>query len=171
MMIGALFMLTGLAAQALMFGAVLSVFIAMVMLPFVIYSVFFKNAIAGAEEISRLIITCSVVLMLGALFMMIPGLWLKALLFGAILTVFVTLILLPFIMFIKLGGRKALKAVDDILPEHRLQLFNYLRLTKKTFGLLINFGESSLHFEKYYFDQDSNEIIFYKTYKDRLNNN
>ena len=24
-----------------------------------------------------------------------------------------------------------LKAVDDILPEHRLQLFNYLRLTKK----------------------------------------
>ena len=64
-----------------------------------------------------------------------------------------------------------LKAVDDILPEHRLQLFNYLRLTKKTFGLLINFGESSLHFEKYYFDQDSNEIIFYKTYKDRLNNN
>lgn len=114
MMIGALFMLTGLAAQALMFGAVLSVFIAMVMLPFVIYSVFFKNAIAGAEEISRLIITCSLVLMLGALFMMIPGLWLKALLFGAILTVFVTLILLPFIMFIKLGGRKALKAVDDI---------------------------------------------------------
>ena len=45
-----------------------------------------------------------------------------------------------------------LKAVDNILPEHRLQLFNYLRLTKKTFGLLINFGESSLHFEKYYFD-------------------
>jgi GxxExxY protein len=60
-----------------------------------------------------------------------------------------------------------LKAVDDILPEHRLQLFNYMRLTRKPFGLLINFGESSLHFEKYYFNQDTNEVIFYKTYKDR----
>ena len=64
-----------------------------------------------------------------------------------------------------------LKATDDILPEHRMQLFNYLRLTRKPIGILINFGEESLHFEKYYFDQDSNEIIFYKTYKDRLNNN
>ena len=60
-----------------------------------------------------------------------------------------------------------LKAVDDILPEHRLQLFNYMRLTRKPFGLLINFGESSLHFEKYYFNQDTNEVIFYKTSKDR----
>ena len=60
-----------------------------------------------------------------------------------------------------------LKAVDDILPEHRLQLFNYMRLTRKPFGLLINFGESSLHFEKYYFNPDTNEVIFYKTSKDR----
>ena len=59
-----------------------------------------------------------------------------------------------------------LKAVDEVLPEHRLQLFNYLRLTQKPLGLLINFGESSLHFEKYQFDQDTNEITFYKSSKD-----
>ena len=59
-----------------------------------------------------------------------------------------------------------LKAVDEVLPEHRLQLFNYLRLTRKPLGLLINFGESSLHFEKYQFDQDTNEITFYKINKD-----
>ena len=60
-----------------------------------------------------------------------------------------------------------LKAVDELLPEHRLQLFNYLRLTKKQFGVLINFGEPSLHFEKYYYDQETNEIMFYKKYKEQ----
>ena len=60
-----------------------------------------------------------------------------------------------------------LKAVDELLPEHRLQLFNYLRLTKKKFGVLINFGEPSLHFEKYYYEQETNEIMFYKKYKEQ----
>lgn len=63
------------------------------------------------------------------------------------------------------------KAVDELLPEHRLQLFNYLRLTQKPFGLLINFGESSLHFEKYFYDQNTNEIMFYKKYKELLPKN
>ena len=64
-----------------------------------------------------------------------------------------------------------LKATDDILPEHRMQLFNYLRLTRKPIGILINFGEESLHFEKYYFDQDTNEVMFYSVYKEKLKNN
>lgn len=114
MVIGAIFMLTGLWKESLLFGVVLAAFIFMVMIPFTIMSVFFKKAIKGAKEISHLIVTCTLVMLLGALFMMIPGLWLKSLLFGAILTVFITMILVPFILFIKLGGRKALKAVDDI---------------------------------------------------------
>ena len=64
-----------------------------------------------------------------------------------------------------------LKATDDILPEHRMQLFNYLRLTRKPIGILINFGEESLHFEKYYFDQETNEVMFYSIYKEKLKNN
>ena len=113
MMFGALFMLTGLAPQALMFGLTLTSFIFMVMIPFTIMSLFFKNAIKGAKEMSTLIITCTLVMMLGALFVL-TGLHWRALLFGAILAVFITLVIAPFIWLIKSGGRKALKAVDDI---------------------------------------------------------
>lgn len=42
-----------------------------------------------------------------------------------------------------------LKAVSEILPEHRAQVLNYLKATQKSLGLLINFGESSLKFERY----------------------
>ncbi len=51
-----------------------------------------------------------------------------------------------------------LKAVDALTAEHRAQLFNYLRLTQKPVGLLINFGENQLHFEKYYYDIFENDI-------------
>lgn len=49
-----------------------------------------------------------------------------------------------------------LKAVSEILPEHRMQLFNYLRLTKKKYGLLINFGEQNLHCERYLLNSNDN---------------
>ena len=114
MMVGALFMLTGLWKQSLLFGAVLAAFIFIVMIPFTIMSIFFKRAIKGAKEISQLIVTCTIVMLIGALFMLIPGLWLKSLLFGLILTVFVTLILAPFMLFAKFGGKKAIKSIDDI---------------------------------------------------------
>lgn len=52
-----------------------------------------------------------------------------------------------------------LKATTELLPEHRFQLFNYLRLTKKPIGLLINFGEKSLHSERYAYYKKSNECI------------
>lgn len=54
-----------------------------------------------------------------------------------------------------------LKSADTILPEHRFQLFNYLRIAKKPVGLLINFGEDYLHFEKYFFDIPTNEIYLF----------
>lgn len=64
-----------------------------------------------------------------------------------------------------------LKSVEELLPEHRAQLFNYLRLTQKPVGVLINFGEPSLHFEKYYYDTESNEVVLYSLYKEELENN
>ena len=64
-----------------------------------------------------------------------------------------------------------LKSVEELLPEHRAQLFNYLRLTQKPVGMLINFGEPSLHFEKYYYDIESNEVVLYSLYKEELENN
>ena len=52
-----------------------------------------------------------------------------------------------------------LKSVDELIGAHRAQLFNYLRLTKKPVGLLINFGASSLQGERYGYDEESNECI------------
>lgn len=49
-----------------------------------------------------------------------------------------------------------LKSVQNIIPAHRAQLFNYLRLTRKPIGLLINFGGDSLQGERYAYDEESN---------------
>ena len=53
-----------------------------------------------------------------------------------------------------------LKAVEAILPEHRAQLYNYLRLTKKPVGILLNFGKS-VRAEKYIYDPETNEVTFF----------
>jgi len=53
-----------------------------------------------------------------------------------------------------------LKAVEELMPEHRAQLFNYMRLTHKPIGLLINFGRS-VEVEKYVYDVESNEISIF----------
>jgi hypothetical protein len=114
MMVGALFMLTGLWSEALLFGVVLAAFIFIVLIPFTIMSVFLDTAIKGAKEISQLIVTCTLVMLIGALFMMIPGLWWHSLLFGLMLAVFITLILAPIAIFAKVAGKKAMKSIDDI---------------------------------------------------------
>ena len=49
-----------------------------------------------------------------------------------------------------------LKSVRKIIPAHRAQLFNYLRLTHKPIGLLINFGNESLEGERYAYDEETN---------------
>ena len=57
-----------------------------------------------------------------------------------------------------------LKSAKEIIPEHRLQLFNYLKLTKKPLGLLINFGEPHLHSERYAYDEETNECYLVDKY-------
>ena len=52
-----------------------------------------------------------------------------------------------------------LKSVSELNSAHRAQLFNYLRLTKKPIGLLINFGQDSLQGERYAFLKETNECI------------
>lgn len=53
-----------------------------------------------------------------------------------------------------------LKAVDTLLAEHRAQLYNYLRLTKKPVGILLNFGRS-VRAEQYIYDPETNEVTFF----------
>ena len=50
-----------------------------------------------------------------------------------------------------------LKSVSSLSPAHRAQLCNYLRLTRKPLGLLINFGEESLVGERWAYDADTND--------------
>ena len=52
-----------------------------------------------------------------------------------------------------------LKSVKELLPAHRAQLFNYLRLTKMPVGLLINFGQPTLQGERYAYIEETNECI------------
>ena len=52
-----------------------------------------------------------------------------------------------------------LKSVVKLLPAHRAQLCNYLRLTRKPIGILINFGEKDLIGERWAYDEETNECF------------
>jgi len=52
-----------------------------------------------------------------------------------------------------------LKSTKELLPAHRAQLFNYMRLTKMPIGLLINFGQPSLQGERYAYIEETNACI------------
>ena len=60
------------------------------------------------------------------------------------------------------------KAASEIIPEHRFQLFNYLRITKKPIGLLLNFGMNNLYGERYYYDRITNECHLLDKHLDPL---
>ena len=51
------------------------------------------------------------------------------------------------------------KSVSKLLPEHRSQLCNYLRIANKPIGLLINFGENDLIGERWAYDNEDNECF------------
>ena len=54
-----------------------------------------------------------------------------------------------------------LKAVSELTKEHRAQLFNYLRITHSTAGVLINFGHPKRRIsEKYIYDSDTNQFVY-----------
>lgn len=53
-----------------------------------------------------------------------------------------------------------LKAKEEITSEHRLQMFNYMRLTNIPFGVLINFGlNGTISFERYMYIKESNSVV------------
>lgn len=52
-----------------------------------------------------------------------------------------------------------LKSVSRMVSIHRAQLCNYLRLTRKPLGLLINFGEENLIGERWAYDEKTNECF------------
>lgn len=51
------------------------------------------------------------------------------------------------------------KAVTELTPNLRAQLFNYMRLLKKTCGILVNFSPKYATIERYIYDIEENNII------------
>ncbi|MBR1550073.1 MAG: GxxExxY protein [Bacteroidales bacterium] len=51
------------------------------------------------------------------------------------------------------------KSVSDIIPEHRAQLYNYMRLCNASCGILVNFANKMIEIERYFFDKEDKSII------------
>lgn len=113
MMLGAVFMLTGLWKESLQFGVVLAGFMMAVFLPFMIFGKIFKNAMKNAQEMALLIVACALTMMLGALFMK-TGLWKESLLFAAVLTGFMLMVFLPFVL-LSLFMKRAIKSAKSMI--------------------------------------------------------
>lgn len=52
------------------------------------------------------------------------------------------------------------KAVEKLSAEHRQQVWNYMRLTGKSIGILYNFGPISSQSEHYYLDKNGTMYMF-----------
>ena len=52
-----------------------------------------------------------------------------------------------------------LKAVPELNPSHRAQLFNYMRLLSKPCGILVNFLPKFDVVERYFYDKESRNIL------------
>ncbi len=52
-----------------------------------------------------------------------------------------------------------LKSVEHISSDHRAQLFNYMRMTHKERGVLLNFGEIGLRAERYLYVEDDDNFV------------
>ena len=51
------------------------------------------------------------------------------------------------------------KSVAELTNNHCAQLFNYLRLTKSTCGILVNFAPAFATIERYFYDNCLQEIL------------
>jgi GxxExxY protein len=51
------------------------------------------------------------------------------------------------------------KAVSELTNNHRAQLFNYMRLQKKSCGILVNFSPKFADVERYAYDAATNRLV------------
>ena len=51
------------------------------------------------------------------------------------------------------------KSVDEVCSDHRAQLMNYMRISKKNRGILFNFGERNLHTERYLYLPSDDDFV------------
>ena len=101
--------------DALKFGGVLALFMMEILIPVIIYGALVKKAFKIVENFNELVITCSVLMVLGALiFILGGGKYVKyALLFGVALMAFITLTLAPILLF-SLFVNKSFKTLKEL---------------------------------------------------------
>ena len=65
-----------------------------------------------------------------------------------------------------------LKSVDEIVSDHRAQLFNYMSITKRHRGILFNFGEKGLYSERFLYLPEYDDFILlnHDNYKEYISN-
>ena len=51
------------------------------------------------------------------------------------------------------------RSVTALTPDHRAQLFNYMRLTDSMCGILVNFKPKYAVVERYFYDSNTQEIL------------
>jgi GxxExxY protein len=51
------------------------------------------------------------------------------------------------------------KSVDEIIPAHRAQLMNYMRISKAERGIIFNFGEKKLYTERYLYLPEDDDFV------------
>lgn len=61
-----------------------------------------------------------------------------------------------------------LKTKEKLTSEHRLQLFNYMRLVNIEWGLLINFGPLGVDIERYRYYPKTNTVKLFNRYGDAV---
>lgn len=104
MTIGALFMMLGggkFVENAIKFGVTLMVFETLIVAPFIMFGMVKSKANQSLTDFNKFIVTSTLLLMVGALFMALGGgkIAAAALMFGVLLAEFEALIILPFILF------------------------------------------------------------------------
>ena len=109
MVIGALIVKNRrMVENALLFGVVLNAFITITLLPILIFNLFVKKAHRIIEDVTGFVIVASALLVLGSYIVENrPDIINSGLLFGVILGLFITTILLPFLLLNKITMEKA----------------------------------------------------------------
>lgn len=115
MLTGALFMMIpNIAIHTLEFTILLTIFVTSLLGTFLgISFITGRKMRAQIDEFTKILITCTGVLMVGALFMMIPNIWVYALGFGGLLVLFTGTILAVFLWISKIGGHKIRAQMDE----------------------------------------------------------
>ena len=108
MLTGALFMMIpNITAHILSFNILLAVFVASLLTSFLLISkIGGKKMKAQIDEFAKLIAICTGALMIGALFMMIPNIFVRTLAFAGLLVLFTSTILAAFLGISFIGGKK-----------------------------------------------------------------